>query len=176
MNLEFQEISPSTIGVDKIEYMYQYNNVDYKIIFWDTAGRERFRSITFNTCKNSKIILYLFNLSKTNDIDEICIDEIRENILYTKIYLIGNKLDLTRDNIGYYRKQAKILIDRGKIHKYFEVSAKTGERIDTLKKNIEMDSTMIKENYEPKKNLLIRPSNSIKKINNLDKLSRYLSI
>ena len=46
--------------------------------------------------------------------------------------MVGNKLDLEegKKNIEKYRLQAKKLIDRGRINKYFELSAKTGEGID----------------------------------------------
>ena len=58
------------------------------------------------------------------------------------IYVVGNKLDLGRDNVDKYRKYIKKLIDNEKVNKYFEVSVKTNEGIDILRKNIQIDSAI----------------------------------
>ena len=175
-NEVFTENTIGTIGIEKIDYFYSYNEIKYKIILYDTSGAERFRSIILKLIETSNIVIYLFDLTKENDINESFIDEIiehkRKNV---QIYLIGNKIDITRINIEKYRKQAKILIDRGKIHKYFELSAKTGEGVRTLKKYLEIDSPIIIDNYEPKnKNLAFNPKIIIK-INTLKKLNKYLN-
>ena len=64
------------------------------------------------------------------------------------IYLVGNKLELTI-NTDNFRKKAKELISKKVIDKYFEVSAKTGEGIEILLKNIEIDSLIITATYFP---------------------------
>ena len=50
---------------------------------------------------------------------------------------------MTIKNIENYRKEAKKLIDKGIINKYFEVSAKTNEGIDIFLKHLKIDSTIM---------------------------------
>ena len=70
------------------------------------------------------------------------------------------------------------MIDRGKIHKYFEVSAKTGIGIDILKKNYEIDLIVLTGEYETNYNLITYPNitKKIKDFNKLNKLNKYLNI
>ena len=96
--------------------------------------------------KKTHIIIYVFDLSKDDDINEKFINEIKENGYKKVIYLVGNKLDLGVKNVEKYRKKAKILIYRGKIHKYFELSVKTKYDIDLFLEYLKNYSTIIKDN------------------------------
>jgi len=124
----FNEAILATLG-------YEYNNKKYKIAIWDTAGQVRFRNTYKSYLRNVDILLFLFDLSNENSIDIDYFNEILGSIVKTKtlIYLIGNKLDITKKYIFNYRKQAKLLYDYEKIDKYLEVSSKSGEGIDKLK-------------------------------------------
>ena len=169
INKTHEENMLATIGVDSCNYHYNINNNKYLIKFFDTSGIERFLSISLASVRTSDIVIYLFDLSKDNDINELFINEIIENKnKNVKIYLIGNKIDITRINIEKYRKQAKILIDRGKIDKYFELSSRTGEGIEIFKKYIEIDSALILDDFEASNRNLIY----IK----MDKLNKYLNL
>ena len=103
------------------------------------------KSITFHQIKFSKIIIYLFDLSRDDDISEEFINEIKKDKNFNKnvIYLVGNKLDVSSNNIEKYRNLAKKLIDRGKINKYFELSAKSKEGIDFFLKHLQIDSAIL---------------------------------
>ena len=103
------------------------------------------KSITFHQIKFSKIIIYLFDLSRDDDISEEFINEIKKDKNFNKnvIYLVGNKLDVSSNNIEKYRNLAKKLIDRGKINKYFELSAKSKEGINFFLKHLQIDSAII---------------------------------
>ena len=133
---------------------YKYNKNEYKIKLFDSAGAERYQSISLNYVKTSEIIIYLFDLSKDDEIKESFINSIKENNNNKKlIYLIGNKLDLeeAKKNIEKYRQKAKKLIDRGRINKYFELSSKNGEGIDLFQKHLIIDSTIMidKKLFDP---------------------------
>ena len=60
-------------------------------------------------------------------------------------------MEVAKKNIEKYRLQAKKLIDRGKINKYFELSAKTGEGIYLFQKHLIIDSTIMidKKLFDP---------------------------
>ena len=60
-------------------------------------------------------------------------------------------MEEAKKNIEKYKLQAKKLIDRGRINKYFELSAKTGEGIDLFQKHLIIDSTIMidKKLFDP---------------------------
>ena len=142
--MDFIDTFPS-IGIRIFDYQYQYNNNQYYMKLIDTSGTENIKSISFSNIIFSNIIIYLFDLSKDDDISEQFINGIKKKFDLDKkvIYLVGNKLDITNKNIGKYRKQAKKLIDRGKINKYFEISAKTNEGIDIFLNHLKIDCTIM---------------------------------
>ena len=75
---------------------FEYNGKMYNINIWDTAGQEKFKSLTKIFIKNSKICLFVYditNLSSFNELD-YWIDQVR-NIVGPIIFgLAGNKNDL----------------------------------------------------------------------------------
>ena len=174
--IDFTEHTIPTMGTDCSFFSYEFNNENYKIKFFDTPSKERFMSISFSHCEKSDIIIYLFNLSKDNDIKENFLKIIKENIKNSKkkfIYLINNKIDIKTKYIEKYRKQAKILIDRGKINKYFEISAKTREGMDLFIKSIKIDSLFILEKIKfPEDQIIKFEYNFIK----LNKLNKFLNL
>ena len=106
---EFSEKNISTIGMDKktlsfeIEVNENSNTVkkQVNISLVDTAGQERFRSITKNYFKESDGILLLYDVTSKDTFKnvETWIDSIHESIGNHKnskyiIILIGNKTDL----------------------------------------------------------------------------------
>ena len=100
---------------------------------WDTAGQEKYRSLTKNYLLNANGILIVFDLSDEksfNDLDS-WIEEIN-NIIDEKkvvIILVGNKSDLPDQKID----NDKALTYAKKYNmKYLSVSAKEGINIDYL--------------------------------------------
>ena len=129
----FHESSLSTFGRDKDIIIYEYITINYKFIFFDTGGQDRFKSLAYKKLEKFDIITYLFDLSEYKKYDEDYIKRMRmEKIDKKLIYLVGNKLDIGYENVQKYRKKEKKLIDRGLINKYFEISAKRNEGIDEL--------------------------------------------
>jgi len=142
---EFTYNTLATCGYDIYQYKYQYNNNDYILELYDTADCRRRSCLDNLISPKFKIIIYLFDLSEDDDINEEFINKIKKARYYNKniIYLVGNKLDITDKNIEKYRKQAKKLIDKGKINKYFELSTKSYEGIDFFLKILKIDSAII---------------------------------
>ena len=94
-SMEFREDLLQTIGIEKIEVPFENNNKKYKLIFFDTAGAERFMSISIKNVKYSNMVIYLFDINHDNDyrgIDPTIIDEIKEINENIIIYVVGNKL------------------------------------------------------------------------------------
>jgi len=170
LGIEFHEAILTTIGCEKMAYFFENYHKKYKLIFLDTAGQERFKSIAFDYSKVANIVIYLFDLSDTyNEISLNFINEIRENITNAKIYIVGNKLDLLHEkekcdiiNEEYFERfRSKIIevMNKNLVDKYFEVSAKTMEGVDKMMNYIKLDSLIhLRALYEsleildPKKN------------------------
>ena len=143
---------------DLYTFKYEYNKVNYVINFLEPFGK-----IKNSRVAECDIILYLFDLNSDHQIKETDFDEIeRLNKKNPLIYLIGNnlnyleKIDMTYECLEEYREEAIKLISGKKANKYFEISIETGEKIDNLKKNIEIDSSLYfnnnqEENKEEKK-------------------------
>ena len=91
----------ATIGVDfSISNIITLDGKKIKCQLWDTAGCERFRSITKSYYQNAGIIILMFDLSKRESFSDLYywIEEIRKHgNEETKILLIGNKSDLDRE-------------------------------------------------------------------------------
>ena len=93
----FQEIHMSTIGLD-----YKLKNVQLdegkivKIQIWDTAGQDRFRSITKNYYKGAHGIILLYDVTNRKTFDNVrdWVEQIREEVSdKVSIILVGNKID-----------------------------------------------------------------------------------
>ncbi len=89
----------ATIGVDfSISDINTLDGKKVKCQLWDTAGCERFRSITKSYYQNAGVILLMFDLSNKQSFADVYywIQEIKKfGDDGTKILLVGNKSDLT---------------------------------------------------------------------------------
>ena len=123
----------STIGVD---FKIQTIQIDDKIIklqIWDTAGNERFKTITTSYYRNSNGICIVFDITNKesfnslpdwfSEIDKFASDNV------SKI-LIGNKSDLTKER-QVTTEDAKELAKKYKID-YIEASAKDSTNVQQL--------------------------------------------
>ena len=123
------------------------------MILFDTPSQQRFHPLIkqrFNNEKNTDIYIFIFDLLfETGGLDELYINEIITNCNSNEklFYLVGNKCDnynikceKCNDILLYHREKAKMLIDKGIINKYFEVSGKTGEGLYELFNILKLDS------------------------------------
>ena len=95
--LNFKDIEIDINGKKQIE--------DFNLIIYDTAGQERYRSITKNYYKGSDIILIIYDITcrKTFDDVESWLDSIIETLSSWKtekyiIALLGNRLELVEND------------------------------------------------------------------------------
>ena len=59
------------------------------------------------------------------------------------IYLVLTKIDICEKDLNQFRKIAQKLIIDGIIYRYFEVSSKTGEGIESFRKCLKYDNAFI---------------------------------
>ena len=136
--------SLSNIGINKDVFYLEYKMKSYKCIIWQTVGVERFKSLPKKYYQNSDIILIIFDLTDENDFNDnlLMIKDINTNSYDRKplIYLIGVKLDKANEIVlEIIRQKSKVLLDTGKINKYFEITEENGEDFDKFTKIFEID-------------------------------------
>ena len=68
---KFDESSISTVGVDYMDKIIDYNKFKIKLQIWDTSGEEKFRTITKNFYRNADGLLVVFDLTKKESYDHV---------------------------------------------------------------------------------------------------------
>ena len=86
----------STIGVEFKVKNYKYNNKDYQIQLFDTAGQERFKSITEAYYRMGDAFFFVFDLTNQDSLNVLddWINKVNETIENPLYIIIGNKDDL----------------------------------------------------------------------------------
>ena len=129
----FQEIHMSTIGLDyKLKTVQLEDGKMVKIQIWDTAGQDRFRSITKNYYKGAHGIVLIYDVTNKKSFENVTnwINQIREEVSdKVTIVLVGNKIDEEEKRV-VTTEQGKKMADDFKLM-FFECSAKTGVNIDS---------------------------------------------
>ena len=123
----------NSIGVD---FKMKKKEIDGKIIkvqIWDTAGHERFRSITYSYYRGANAIIIVFDITDKKSFLSITewLKQIekhaKENVFK---FLVGNKSDLAEERKVTY-EEAKEYADEHDLP-YIETSAKEGININEL--------------------------------------------
>ena len=127
---QFNASMVSSIGVDFKTKDIIVDNKKVKLQLWDTAGHERFRTITTSYYRGAHGIAIVFDLSdrKTFEHIEKWLEEInkyaKENVMR---FLIGNKSDLVDKREVTY-EEVRVLANKLNIY-YVETSAKNNINI-----------------------------------------------
>ena len=154
----FNDVYSCTLGVDFFMKSIDVGEKSIKLQLWDTAGTEKFRSITTGYYRGANACFVVFDLTSKPTFE--CLGEWIENYYkYSNpdseknVILIGNKSDLVdkrevkEEEIDRFAKDNNII--------YFETSAKDGKNIDEsfyyiAEKLIEQFEKKEKENEEKK--------------------------
>ena len=166
---EFEGNYNSSIGIDFQTKVIKRKSRQYSIQVFDTAGEERFRSITSSYFRMAEYFLLIFDLTNRNSFDAIpeWIALLKEYVEKPKFMIIGNKSDLEKNKIPddeindalEGKEQFKINDEN-----FIKVSAKTGKNInyafdyllDLIEKNID-------ENDDEEIIIKNKPKNKLKK-------------
>ena len=155
----FSENHLTTIGIDFITKDYRLpNEKEIKLFFYDTAGQEKYRSLSFNLIKSADGIFLMYDISERVTFDGInhwieSIKEIKGNN-FPKI-LLGNKCDLDEEKRKVTKEEGeKLANDHG--FSFFETSCKEGTNIEgsveiLVSKIIEKRQLEEKENKQNEK-------------------------
>ena len=149
LNNEFDMNTKETVGVvfGSKNFIFGENDI-VKIQIWDTAGQDRFRSITKNYYKGAHGIILLYDITDRRSFDNVktWIEQIREEVGdKVSIILVGNKIDEVDGRKVKTEEGEKVANEIGL--SFFECSAKTGENIDMIfnemvKKTVEANTKL----------------------------------
>ncbi|KAJ3427398.1 ras-related protein rab-24 [Anaeramoeba flamelloides] len=142
INGRFDGSTKATIGVSFAIKSIKVNEKKIQMGVWDTAGQEKFESITKMYYRNAKAAILCYDLTVKASFDKIqyWIDEIRNNESNCLVYLTGTKVDLVTDeNIERVPKETIENYAKKLEVKTFETSAKNNIGIDELFMEIAKD-------------------------------------
>jgi small GTP-binding protein len=163
-NDDFSDEGLTTAGIDSYIDEAEFDGKKYKFKIFDTAGQERFKSISKTTIKFSEGFMVIFSVIDRQSFERVgeWIDSIKDTVqLQTKsIYLIGNKIDVSNREV--LNEEA---VEYAKMNnlKYFETSAKTGHGIREVFEQLYQDIyNLQKELGLDKENLDLKDRNNKK--------------
>jgi Ras-related protein Rab-1A len=159
----------SSIGVDFKTKQIELDDHSIKMQIWDTAGHEKFRTITTSYYKSAQAIIILYDITQKSSFDHIrnWITEIdkfgKQGVLKV---IVGNKLDL-ENNRKISKEDAENLALKYGL-KLWEVSAKDNTNIeemfvDTIKTLLEKNSKIISESSSMGNNIKLNKNIKNKK-------------
>ena len=122
-----------TLGIDFFTKNLFFEDKTIRLILWDTAGEERFRSLIPSYLKNADCIIIVYDITNKDSFYSLnhWLNDAKENTIEGTIFVVcGNKTDLkekravTTEEINDYMKKNELI--------YIECSAKNGEGIKEL--------------------------------------------
>ena len=100
---KFLDKLPSTRSPNYVQIQKEINNKEYTFNIWDTAGQEKYNSLTQTFAKNAKIIILVYSIIDKESFNSLNKwFELAKNVNGEKGYSLGiaaNKSDLYKENI-----------------------------------------------------------------------------
>ena len=94
---EFNTKNLSTTTCSYMRILMKINDIEYKVNIWDTIGQEKYKALTKIFFKNSKIVLFVYDITSRKSFESLkswkqTIDQTLGNV--SPIGVVGNKCDL----------------------------------------------------------------------------------
>ena len=161
----FNEVYMSTIGLDyRLKTLTLKSGKKVKLQIWDTAGQDRFRTITKNYYKGAHGIILIYDVTNTDTYDNVenWISQIKEeaspNVV---IYLVGNKVDM-EDKRKVTTEEGQKVADENNLP-FIETSAKSDINVNETFDNLVEKMDSVFSNLEKKDSVSISGNNLNKK-------------
>jgi Ras-related protein Rab-7A len=137
VNNSYTEQYKSTIGIDFLTKNIKLNNKIAELQIWDTAGSERFYSVSSSFYRGTDACVIVFDLTNINSfnnlekwIDDFILNCAPKDIDNFPFVIIGNKSDLVIDNRKISFNSIRRFCENKNI-KYFETSSKLNSNIES---------------------------------------------
>eukprot|EP01115_Flamella_aegyptia_P003183 TRINITY_DN1518_c0_g4_i1.p1 TRINITY_DN1518_c0_g4~~TRINITY_DN1518_c0_g4_i1.p1 ORF type:complete len:199 (-),score=29.15 TRINITY_DN1518_c0_g4_i1:78-674(-) len=127
----FQPVHDLTIGVEFGSRTISIEDNQIKLQIWDTAGQEKFRSITRSYYRGAAGALLVYDITRRETFDHLqswledCRRYSNQNIV---IMLIGNKCDLENKR-QVSKEEGEAFAERNNLT-FLETSAKTAQNVE----------------------------------------------
>ena len=107
------------------------NGNEIKLIIHDTSGQERFRKISLSPINYLQGLILVFDVTNKSSFKnlELWLEDIKRIIRGDLIILLGNKVDIPKEQWEVTTDEAKAFAEKYKLV-YFETSAKTKQGIN----------------------------------------------
>ena len=127
----FENTYLTTVGLDFRFRLVNIKDIQYKVLFYDTVGQEKYHSIAPNIIKKANGIIIIYDITNKSSFDSI--PEILKTIEEEKgkdfpMILIGNKIDLENERL-IKKEEAEELAEKYGME-FFEISNKEGINIE----------------------------------------------
>ena len=129
----FDEELSTTIGVDfKVKYIKE-NDKTVKLMVWDTAGQEKFKTLTSSYYRGAHGVVFVYDVTDAHSFSRL--DSWMEEVETFKSYpdivkmLVGNKLDLIGERLREVQEEDAREFARSHGMMWIETSAKTKEGV-----------------------------------------------
>ncbi|XP_031565809.1 ras-related protein RabC-like [Actinia tenebrosa] len=134
----FEDIESKTVLPDQcIINLTTNKNVEVKVTLWDTAGLEKFDSVTHSYFSDSHLVLIVYSTDKKESLVQAVKykNEASNHALGAHLVLVQNKIDLN-DSAAISEQEVKSFLKNNDFKLSFKVSAKTGDGIKEMKKKL----------------------------------------
>ena len=124
----FEECYSPTVGFEFFTFNIRISDKNIKLQIWDTCGQEAYRSLITSFYRNSSLAIIAYAIDNENSYNNIeaWLNEIKSQANpETKVFLIGNKVDLGNARKVQTETARQFSKDHG-FHYFIETSAKTG--------------------------------------------------
>ena len=130
---KFEEEYQSTIGLDFHSKNETINGANVRLLLYDTAGQEKFKSLIPMYIRDANIIIVVYDISNKDSFihTEHWVNETKDLKREDAIFvLVGNKIDLEDKRVVQKKEAEDFATEKGFL--FHEVSAKTGEKVQDL--------------------------------------------
>ena len=97
VDLRFDRNSKSTVNALYVQKRMNIFGKDYELRLWDTAGQEQYRALTKLFYKDSKVVIFVYDITNKKSFTELnfWVNEIKESLGDEPVLgIVGNKYDL----------------------------------------------------------------------------------
>ena len=139
----------ATLGIEFANKHIIYNNIDYLVQVWDTAGQENFRSVGRAYYKASAVAMVVYDISNEESFQHIqawikdCKDLAPKTV---QLILVGNKSDLEDKRVISFERGQNLAKENHML--FFETSALNGNGVEeAFQKSIELVDQKIRSGF-----------------------------